>query len=56
MLSFTKDSNEDLKYISSLALELMVMVEFKASTNNQCPTNWFKLQTEIIGLKQSTIV
>jgi hypothetical protein len=56
MSSFMKDSKEGLKCISSLVLKLIVMVEFKAFDNNQCPTDWFKMQIKTIGLKQSTIV
>jgi hypothetical protein len=33
-----------------------MMVEFRAFDNNQCPMDWFKMQIETIGLKQSTIV
>jgi len=36
MSSSMKDSKEGHKYISSLALELMVMAKFKAFNNNQC--------------------
>jgi hypothetical protein len=43
--SFMRDSKKGLKYISSLVLKFMVMAKFKASNNNQCPTDWFKMQT-----------
>jgi hypothetical protein len=51
MSSSMRDSKKCLKCIVSLALEFMVMVEFKASNNNQCPTSWFKTQVETIKLK-----
>jgi hypothetical protein len=51
-----KDSKEGVKCISSVALELMVMVEFKAFDNNQCLVDWFKTQVKTIRLEQSTIV
>jgi hypothetical protein len=41
-----KDSKEGFKCISSLALKLMVMVEFWAFDNNQCPIDWFKTQAK----------
>jgi hypothetical protein len=56
MSSSMRDSKESLKCISSLTLELMVMVEFKAFDNNQCLANWFKTQVKTIRFKQSTIV
>jgi hypothetical protein len=40
--SSMKGSKEGLKCISSLALEFMVMVEFRAFDNNQCLIDWFK--------------
>jgi hypothetical protein len=54
--SSTRDSKEGLKCISSLVLELMVMVEFKAFDNNQCLVDWFKTQIKTIRLEQSTII
>jgi hypothetical protein len=55
MSSSMKDSKGP-KCISSLALDNMVMAKFKASNNNQCLTNWFKMQVVSIGVKKSTIV
>jgi hypothetical protein len=54
--SSTRNSKEGFKCISSLALKLSVMAEFKASDNNQCLAYWFKMQAKTIGLKQTTIV
>jgi hypothetical protein len=56
MSSSMKDSKEGLKCISSLVLDNMVMAKFKASNNNQCLANWFKMQVESTWLKKSTIV
>jgi hypothetical protein len=56
MSSSTRFSKESLKCISTQDLKLMLITKFKASNNNQCPTTWFKMQTKIIRLKQSTIV
>jgi hypothetical protein len=36
MLSSMRDSKEGLKFISSLALELTLMVNFREFNNNQC--------------------
>jgi hypothetical protein len=44
--SSMRDSKEGLKCISSLSLELMVTVEFKAFDNIQCLTDWFKTQVK----------
>jgi hypothetical protein len=54
--SSMRDSKKGFKWISSLALELMVMAKFKAFDNNQCLENWLKMQTKTTRLKQSTIV
>jgi hypothetical protein len=56
MSSSMKGSKEGLKSISSLALEFMAMVEFRAFDNNQCLIDWFKTQVKTIGLEQSTLV
>jgi hypothetical protein len=56
MSSSMRVSKEGLKCISTQDLKLMVIIESKASNDNQCPTTWFQMQTEIIGLKHSTIV
>jgi hypothetical protein len=49
--SSMRNSKESFKCISSLALEFMVMVEFRAFDNNQCPIGWFKMQVETTRLK-----
>jgi hypothetical protein len=51
MSSSMRASKEGLKCISSLALKLMVITKFKASNNNQCPIDWFKIQIETMGFK-----
>jgi hypothetical protein len=51
ILSSMRDSKEGLKFISSLALKLMLMVEFRACNNNQCPIDWFKMQVETTCFK-----
>ncbi len=38
--SSMRDSKEGFKCISSFALKLIVMVEFRASDNNQCLAYW----------------
>jgi hypothetical protein len=54
--SSMKDSKKGFKCISSFALELMVMENFKTFDNNQCPIDWFKTQVETTQLKQSIII
>jgi hypothetical protein len=49
--SSMRDSKKCFKCISSLALEVMVMVEFRAFDNKQCPIGWFKTQVETTRLK-----
>jgi hypothetical protein len=56
MSSSMQVSKDGFKCISSLDLKLMVITKFKAFNNNQCPTNWSKMQAKIIRLKQSTIL
>jgi hypothetical protein len=56
LVSSSMEDSKGLKCISSLALELMVMVEFRAFDNNQCSIDWFKTQVKTIRLEQSTLV
>ncbi len=44
MLSSMRYSKEGLKFISSLALKLNLMAKFKASNNNQCLIDGFKIK------------
>jgi hypothetical protein len=54
--SSIRDSKEGLTLTSSLALELIVIVKFKASNNNQRPIDWFSTHALTTWLKESTIV
>jgi hypothetical protein len=45
MSSSMRDLKEGFKCISSLALELMVMVEIKAFDNYQCLVDWLVQNT-----------
>jgi hypothetical protein len=49
MSSSMRDSKEGFKCISSLALKLIVMAEFRASNNNQCLAYWFQMQAKQQG-------
>jgi hypothetical protein len=54
--SSIRDSQKGLTLISSLALELIVIVKFKASDNSQQPIDWFSTHAPTTWLKESTIV
>ncbi len=46
-----KESKTPNIFYLMLEAKVAMMVEFRAFDNNQCPTDWFKMQIETIGLK-----